>query len=176
VRGLDYYNKTVFEWISNSLGSQNAVCGGGRYDGLVEHLGGRATPGIGFAMGMERLIAMVGELGYAGLAQQPQVYLVTSGDAAERHGFALAEQLRNHLPQLRLQLNCGGGSFKSQFKRADQSGARYALILGDDEIAGACIAVKSLREDIQQQHLSEAELVDFLSNAFLSEQLAIRNN
>jgi histidyl-tRNA synthetase len=176
VRGLDYYNKTVFEWISNSLGSQNAVCGGGRYDGLVEHLGGRATPGIGFAMGMERLIAMVDELGYTGLAQQPQVYLVTSGDAAERHGFALAEQLRNHLPQLRLQLNCGGGSFKSQFKRADQSGARYALILGDDEIAGACIAVKSLREDIQQQHLSEAELVDFLSNAFLSEQLAIRNN
>jgi histidyl-tRNA synthetase len=166
VRGLDYYNKTVFEWITNSLGSQNAVCGGGRYDGLVEHLGGRATPGIGFAMGMERLIAMAAELGYRGLANQPQVYLVTAGEAAVRHGFALAERLRDRLPKLRLQLNCGNGSFKSQFKRADQSGARYALILGDDEIANNRIALKSLREDVQQQTLTELKLTDFLAKQF----------
>lgn len=166
VRGLDYYNKTVFEWVTNSLGAQNAICGGGRYDGLVEHLGGRATPGIGFAMGVERLVAMLRDLNHSGLNNHPQVYLVTVGAGAERYGFALAERLRSRLPSLRLQLNCGGGSFKSQFKRADQSNADYALVLAEDEIARGRIALKALRETSEQRDFSEAELIDFFSEQF----------
>jgi histidyl-tRNA synthetase len=163
VRGLDYYNKTVFEWVTGSLGAQNAICGGGRYDGLVEHLGGRATPGIGFAMGMERLIALVAAAGYRGIDIAPDAYLVMAGEAAERYGLALAERLRDALPKLHLQLNCGGGSFKSQFKRADQSGARYALILAEDEISHAHITLKPLRKEGEQTTLNEVELIDFFT-------------
>ena len=162
VRGLDYYNRTVFEWITDRLGAQGTVCGGGRYDGLVEHLGGRGVPAVGFAMGMERLVAMLTESGYRGLNQQPHAYLVMVGERAAQHGLVLAEVLRDRLPGLRLQLNCGGGSFKSQFKRADRSGARLALVLGEDEIRDRRVAVKFLREQTTQVSLSEDELVGFL--------------
>ncbi len=162
VRGLDYYNRTVFEWVTDRLGAQGTVCGGGRYDGLVEQLGGRAVPAVGFAMGMERLVAMLTESGYRGLNQQPHAYLVMVGERAAQYGLVLAELWRDRLPGLRLQLNCGGGSFKSQFKRADRSGARLALVLGEDEIRDRRVAVKFLREQIAQVSLSEDELVEFL--------------
>ena len=163
VRGLDYYNKTVFEWVTGDLGSQNAICGGGRYDGLVAHLGGRATPGIGFAIGMERLIAMLAEQGYQGRQQQPHAYLVIVGAAAEQQGLLLAERLREQIPGLRLQTHCGGGSFKSQFKRADRSQADYALVLGEEEINTQQITLKSLRSEANQATYSESELVNFLN-------------
>lgn len=161
VRGLDYYNNTVFEWTTTRLGAQSAVCGGGRYDGLVEQLGGRAVPGIGFAMGMERLVAMLASDNHSA-ALAPHAYLVAVGDGAEHGALALAEKLRDQIPMLRLLVNCGGGNFKSQFKRADQSGARFALIVGEDEIQRGRIAVKPLREDRPQLDLSMTELDSFL--------------
>jgi histidyl-tRNA synthetase len=145
VRGLDYYTHTVFEWTTDQLGAQDAVCAGGRYDGLVEQLGGPATPGVGFGLGIERLIALMG------LQQAPvpgnacHVYFCRFGAAAEGPAAQLAERLRAHSPRLRLTLNAGGGGLKSQLKRADNSGARYALILGDDEAARSVVQVKSLR-------------------------------
>ncbi len=145
VRGLDYYTHTVFEWTTSQLGAQDAVCAGGRYDGLVEQLGGPATPGVGFGLGIERLIALIG------LQQAPvpgnasHVYFCRFGAAADAAAAKLAERLRAHAPRLRLTLNAGGGGLKSQLKRADNSGARYALILGDDEAAQAVVQVKSLR-------------------------------
>jgi histidyl-tRNA synthetase len=151
VRGLDYYTRTVFEWTTTRLGSQDAVCSGGRYDGLVEHLGGKPTPGIGFAMGVERLVALMEEEGTAAPQDGPQVYLVRVGAAAEREALKLAEQLRDKLPGLRLQMDCSGGGFGNQLKRADKSGAIYALVLGDDEIAGKRAALKPLRGGEQEQ-------------------------
>jgi histidyl-tRNA synthetase len=151
VRGLDYYTRTVFEWTTTRLGSQDAVCSGGRYDGLVEHLGGKPTPGIGFAMGVERLVALMKEEGMAAPQDGPQVYLVRVGAAAEREALRLAEQLRDKLPGLRLQMDCSGGGFGNQLKRADKSGALYALVLGDDEIAGKRAALKPLRGGEQEQ-------------------------
>ena len=145
VRGLDYYTHTVFEWTTTQLGAQDAVCAGGRYDGLVEQLGGPATPGVGFGLGIERLIALMA------LQQAPvpgnasHVYFCRFGAAAEGPAAQLAERLRAHAPRLRLTLNAGGGGLKSQLKRADNSGARYALILGDDEAARSAVQVKSLR-------------------------------
>jgi len=163
VRGLDYYSRTVFEWITERLGAQGAICAGGRYDDLVEQLGGRATPAVGFAIGLERLLELLTETGYAGLDLTPQVYVVTVGEAAEAGGMALAERLRDQLPALRLQLNCGGGGFKAQLKRADRSGARLALILGGQEIAAARVAVKFLREpQAEQVELPQADLPDYL--------------
>ncbi|MBL6751312.1 MAG: histidine--tRNA ligase [Nevskia sp.] len=145
VRGLDYYTHTVFEWTTNQLGAQDAVCAGGRYDGLVEHLGGPPTPGIGFAIGVERLVALMGLQGAAVPAATPQVYFCHFGDAASAQAPRLAEELRASQPKLRLLLNAGGGGLKAQLKRADASGARYALILGDDEAGRGVIQVKSLR-------------------------------
>jgi histidyl-tRNA synthetase len=151
VRGLDYYTRTVFEWITTRLGSQDAVCSGGRYDGLVEHLGGKPTPGIGFAMGVERLVALMEEEGLSTPQNGPQVYLVRVGEAAERAAFKLAEQLRDALPGLRLQVDCSGGGFGNQLKRADKSGAELALVLGDDEVASGRVALKPLRGGEQEQ-------------------------
>jgi histidyl-tRNA synthetase len=151
VRGLDYYTRTVFEWVTTRLGSQDAVCSGGRYDGLVEHLGGKPTPGIGFAMGVERLVALMEEEGAAAPQDGPQVYMVRVGAAAEREAFKLAEQLRDKLPSLRLQMDCSGGGFGNQLKRADKSGASYALVLGDDEVAARRAALKPLRGGEQEQ-------------------------
>lgn len=166
VRGLDYYNRTVFEWVGDHLGAQNTVCGGGRYDGLVAHLGGRPTPGIGFAIGLERLALIAAACGFRNTRDTlPHAYLIMVGPRAERQGLVLAERLRDQLPGLRLTVNCGGGSFKSQFKRADRSGARYALVLGDDELDSERIAVKALRQDQVQQALSESALVDLLKDS-----------
>ncbi len=146
VRGLDYYCKTVFEWVTDTLGAQGTICAGGRYDGLLEQLDGPAIPGVGFAMGLERLVAMLAAAGQPGADANPHAYLIMVGDAAQRRGLALAERLRDQLPALRLRMNCGGGGFKAQFRRADHSGARFALILGEDEIAAGAVAIKPLRD------------------------------
>ncbi|HEV2110057.1 MAG TPA: histidine--tRNA ligase [Gammaproteobacteria bacterium] len=151
VRGLDYYTRTVFEWTTSRLGAQDAVCSGGRYDGLVAQLGGKPTPATGFAMGMERLVALMQEEGVEAAATAPHVYLVRVGDGAERAGFTLAETLRDALPGLRLTVDCGGGSFGSQLKRADKSGAHVALILGEDETSARRVALKPLRGGEQEE-------------------------
>ncbi len=151
VRGLDYYTRTVFEWTTDALGSQSTVCAGGRYDGLVAQLGGAATPGIGWAMGQERIVMLLEKQGLAPTAARPHVYLVLAGDSSEIHGFKLAERLRDAWPELALQVNLGGGSFKTQFKRADKSGAEFALVLGDDELARGVVAVKALRREMAQE-------------------------
>jgi len=156
VRGLDYYTRTVFEWITTRLGSQDAVCSGGRYDGLVEHLGGKPTPGIGFAMGVERLVALMEEEGVAGAQDAPDVYLVRVGEAAEREAFRLAEMLRDRIPHIRLQMDCSGGGFGNQLKRADKSGAKIALVLGDDEVNSKNAAIKPLRGGEQEKVTWEA--------------------
>ncbi|NQY02086.1 MAG: histidine--tRNA ligase, partial [Halieaceae bacterium] len=147
VRGLDYYNKTVFEWVTSELGAQGTVCAGGRYDGLVEQLGGKATPGIGFAMGVERLVLLIEAVGaQAPAPERADVYVVAVGDNAHRTALAAIEALRTALPELRVIQHVGGGSFKSQMKRADKSGARVALILGEDEVAAQSATVKQLRD------------------------------
>ncbi len=168
VRGLDYYSRTVFEWITDSLGAQGTVCAGGRYDALVEQLGGRATTAAGFAMGLERLLELIETEGVRPEADKPHAYLAMVGEHTQREGFLLAERLRESLPALRLMLNCGEGGFKPQMKRADRSGARWALILGEDECAAKTITVKHLRDpDIQQKTIPQAELIEFLSVAGL---------
>ena len=162
VRGLDYYNRTVFEWITDALGAQGTVCAGGRYDGLVAQLGGRVTPAVGFAMGLERLIELIPSDAGQELAA-PDAYFVAVGDAAQAEAPAIAEALRDKLPSLRLIAHCGGGSFKSQFKKADRSGARIALVLGDAELAQDQIAIKPLRGDGEQSQVPIAELAERLS-------------
>lgn len=146
VRGLDYYTHTVFEWITEELGAQGTVCAGGRYDGLVQQLGGRATPAIGLAMGLERLVALLVEQDAVAPPDGPDVYLVVPGETDAR-AQVLAEQLRDELPGLHLVMNCGGGSMKAQMKKADRTGARYAVILGPDEMATGTVVVKTLRDD-----------------------------
>jgi histidyl-tRNA synthetase len=163
VRGLDYYSKTVFEWVTEKLGAQGTVCAGGRFDGLVEQLGGKSTTAAGFALGMERLVALLDDKPFDATAHQPHAYLLLAGKDAELHGLQLAEQLRDALPGLRLMLHCGGGSFKSQMKKADKSGARYALILGEDEMANEQVTVKDLRGDAPQQQIGIRELADYLA-------------
>ena len=158
VRGMDYYTRTVFEWVTTELGAQGTVCGGGRYDGLVEELGGKPTPGVGFAIGLERLVMLARDGGFAGRNRSPHAFLAAVGDVAERRGLVLAEALRDHLPDLRLALNSGGGSFKSQMKRADRSGAEFALILGEDEVRNGTIGFKPLRGDGPQLALTESQL------------------
>jgi len=157
VRGLDYYNRTVIEWVTDSLGSQGTVCGGGRYDGLVEQLGGRSTPAVGFAMGMERLVLLV-------QAVNPEfeptsnvdVYVIASGEGVQSAAMQLAEKLRDEAPELRLMTNFGGGNFKKQFARADKWGARVALVLGEDEVKAGQVVIKDLRRG-EQQTLDQAE-------------------
>jgi len=168
VRGLDYYSKTVFEWTTDKLGAQGTVCAGGRYDGLVEQLGGKSTPAVGFAMGIERLALLieVSERIPADISWSPDVYFVVAGTEAELAAVSLAEQIRNHLPSLRLVLNCGGGSFKSQFKKADKSGARLALIIGEDEVANNTLNLKWLRGEGDQETLSIDSALDRLSDVF----------
>ncbi len=163
VRGLDYYSRTVFEWVTDQLGAQGAVCAGGRYDGLVEQLGGRPTPAIGWAMGLERLIELVRLAGQSLPDGGPDVYLVAVGDAAGRRALLLAEELRATLPDIAIEVNCGGGSFKSQFKRADKSGARLAVILGDEEVERQQAGVKDLRADTEQQAVAWASLGDTIA-------------
>ncbi len=155
VRGLDYYTKTVFEWVTDQLGAQGTICAGGRYDGLVEYLGGKPTPAFGFAIGLERLLALLLAADTEIPSNQPHVYLVLNGQQAVQHGMVFAEELRTRLPDLRLQTNCGNGSFKSQFKRADRSGANIALVMGDDEAAAGTVILKSLRQETDQETLSQ---------------------
>src|SRR5690606_2429329 len=148
VRGLDYYNRTVFEWVTDRLGAQGTVCAGGRYDGLVGQLGGKPTPGVGFAMGVERLVLLLEtlELLPAELNRAADLYICAFGEPAELAALGLAERLRDAVPGIRLLVNAGGGSFKSQFKKADKSGARFALILGEDELAARVVGCKPLRD------------------------------
>lgn len=163
VRGLDYYCRTVFEWITDTLGAQGTVCAGGRYDGLVEQLGGRATPAAGFAMGLERLLAMIEAAGTRPPSPVPHAYLVLAGEGTLAEGLRLAERLRDALPGLRLVVNGGGGGFKAQIRRADRSGARLALILGESELAEGTIGVKPLREGGGEQETVPREaLVEYL--------------
>jgi histidyl-tRNA synthetase len=151
VRGLDYYSRTVFEWVSDALGAQSSVCAGGRYDGLVGQLGGTPTPGIGWAMGQERIVMLLEKLGLAAAAERPQLYMVVAGQGADLAAFKVAETLRDAWPQLRLQFNLSGGNFKTQFKRADKSGANFALVLGEDEMARGVVAIKDLRAGRAQE-------------------------
>jgi histidyl-tRNA synthetase len=158
VRGLDYYNLTVFEWVSDALGAQGTVCGGGRYDGLFAQLGGKPTPGVGFAMGCERLVALMMDSGRAPAAPRPDAYVLHQGVAAEAYAFALADALRTagHA----VVLHAGGGSFKSQMKKADASGAWAALIVGEDEVRAQEISLKALRKNEAQLRLGRRELLD----------------
>ncbi len=158
VRGLDYYSRTVFEWVTDALGSQGAVCSGGRYDGLVEKLGGRPTPAIGWAMGIERLVALYEACGGEAPPTDADVYVVAVGDNTLEAAFALAEQLRDEVNDIRVELNLGGGSFKSQLKRADKSNAEYALILGEQEIAEGRAGLKPLRSTADQSSVAFEEL------------------
>ncbi len=172
VRGLDYYSRTVFEWVTDQLGAQGTVCAGGRYDGLVAQLGGSPTPAVGWASGIERLILLMKAQGIAAPDAAPHAYLCALGEPAERELRRLAEQLREALPALRLVVNAGGGKLVAQLKRADRSGARLALILGDAELAARSIQVKSLRSaespSIQQQSLTWAELPGHLGGLLAS--------
>lgn len=164
VRGLDYYNRTVFEWVTQSLGAQGTVCAGGRYDSLVEQIGGQSTPAIGFALGLERLVALLEQQATPVRNTSPHAYFILAGnEALVRQGLLFAEQLRDALPQLRILTHCGGGSFKNQFKRADKSGARFALILGEEEWANQQITLKSLRQTEAQQTFSLAGLIEYLA-------------
>ncbi|MBS3804207.1 MAG: histidine--tRNA ligase [Oleiphilaceae bacterium] len=165
VRGLDYYGKTVFEWITDSLGAQGTVCAGGRYDALVEQLGGKPTAAVGFAMGMERLILLLETLGLvpASVNGDVDVYVTALGESAVANALALSEQLRNALPGCVVVSHCGGGSFKSQMKKADRSGARYAVILGENEVVAETAALKPLRSGEPQQDVPQAQLAQALS-------------
>ena len=167
VRGLDYYSKTVFEWVTTNLGAQGTVCAGGRYDGLVEQLGGKPCPGVGFAMGVERLVLLLDELGVVpdSIAQTVDLYIVAVGNS-ELEALVLAEDLRSQCPNIRIESHCGGGSFKSQIKKADKSGAAVALILGEDEVASATAGIKFLREEKSQQSVAQTELANVLTNYF----------
>lgn len=163
VRGLDYYNRTVFEWITESLGSQGTVCGGGRYDGLVEQLGGKPTPAVGFAMGLERLVLMMETLGNTDVRCSVDVYMVTAGEGTMMAGMKLAEQLREQVPGLRVMTHFGGGNFKKQFKRADKVGAAIALVLGEDEVAAQTVVVKDLAGG-EQNTVAQAEVAKLLAH------------
>jgi histidyl-tRNA synthetase len=158
VRGLDYYSRTVFEWITDALGSQDAICSGGRYDGLIPQLGGEPTPAIGFAMGVERVVELLQQAGGDFARKPADVYVIASGERATCTGIALTESLRDQLPTLAFEMNLGGGNFKAQFRRADRSGARLALILGDNELERGVAALKPLRQDAAQGEYPLAEL------------------
>ncbi|MDJ0779294.1 MAG: histidine--tRNA ligase [Gammaproteobacteria bacterium] len=162
VRGLDYYCHTVFEWVTDTLGAQGTVCGGGRYDGLIEQLGGKPGHAAGFSMGCERLIAMLIDQGRAATETGCDVYLALRGADCAALGQRLAEEIRDRLPQLRLVVHAGGGSFKSQMRRADRSGARIALILGESEIEASSISIKFLRDAREQIEVSQAEVAQRL--------------
>ncbi len=163
VRGLDYYNRTVFEWITESLGAQGTVCGGGRYDGLVEQLGGKATPAVGFAMGLERLVLMMETLELTDVRRNVDVYVVTAGEGTMMAGLKLAEQLRESDSDIRVMNHFGGGNFKKQFKRADKVGALVALVLGENEVAESTVVVKDLKGG-EQQTVAQNELLTKLAD------------
>ena len=162
VRGLDYYSKTVFEWTTDKLGAQGTVCAGGRFDGLVEQLGGKQTSAMGFALGLERLIELVPDIDKLKLSSTPDAYLILVGDRAISAGIKLAETWRNELTDLKLVMNCGGGSLKSQLKKADKSSAKFALIIGDDELDKNVITLKYLREKVEQEIIEISNIANYL--------------
>lgn len=166
VRGLDYYSKTVFEWVTTELGAQGTVCAGGRYDGLIEQLGGKASPALGFAFGLERIVLMLQQLAQTPLKQSPTLYFITDGEAALTKAFLLANEARDAIPHLRVILHCGGGSLKNQFKKADKSDAEVALILGEQELQEKTIAIKMLRENIPQKTVPQINLTQELQLLF----------
>ena len=164
VRGLDYYCKTVFEWVTDELGAQGTICAGGRYDGLVEQLGGKATPAIGFALGVERILALL-ESQQEKQIETIDAYLVLLGDASELRGLQLAEDIREKISDITMIAHCGGGSMKSQMKKADKSGAKRALILGEDELSNEQVTVKYLREKKEQITVKFSDLNKFLTES-----------
>jgi len=174
VRGLDYYGRTVFEWTTTALGSQGTVCAGGRYDGLVEQLGGKPTPAVGFALGIERLVLLLETLELVPDTARGEldVYLLPMDDSANAAALLLGERLREALPALRAQVHCGGGSFKSRMKKADRSGARLALLLGEDELAERSVTLKFLREEREQQRHRQAELAETLTSLLEGDPVA----
>ena len=170
VRGLDYYSRTVFEWINTDVqGAQNAVCSGGRYDGLIAQLGGEPTPGVGFAMGVERVVKLLIQAERTPPRATADVYVVVSGTQAAAAGIGLVERLREALPQRRFELNLGGGNFKAQFRRADRSGAALALIIGDDELVRGVVALKPLRRELGQSECPIAELAGGVEAALVAQ-------
>ena len=169
VRGLDYYNNTVFEWISDKKGAQNAICSGGRYDGLVEQLGGKPTNAVGWALGIERVISLLKKADISIEVERPEVYLIVEkGEIAKREAFRISESLRDSLNEVKLSVNCGDASFKSQMKKADKSGARYALILGQDELDNNQISLKNLRQREPQESISLDSLAETLAKKLAS--------
>ena len=167
VRGLDYYNKTVFEWVTSALGAQGTVCGGGRYDGLVEQLGGHATPSIGFAMGLERLVLLVQEVNpNVPVKSAVDIYVVYQGEGTTLAAFELAEKVRSKLPHLNTMLHCSGGNFKKQFKRADKSGATLALVIGESEVQNKQVVIKHLQGGADQQTLNLVNIIDYIQTQF----------
>jgi len=167
VRGLDYYNKTVFEWVTSALGAQGTVCGGGRYDGLVEQLGGHATSGVGFAMGLERLVLLVQEVNKSiPVKSAVDIYVVYQGEGTTLAAFQLAEKLRSELPHLSTMLHCSGGNFKKQFKRADKSGATLALVIGESEVQNKQVVVKHLQGGADQQTLDLVNVINYIQTQF----------
>jgi histidyl-tRNA synthetase len=163
VRGLDYYNRTVFEWVTDQLGAQGTVCAGGRYDGLIEQLGGKPAPAAGFAMGIERLLALMEAAGTPLTMPLPDAYVVHAGEAAQAFAWQVAGAMRG--AGLATVLHCGGGSFKSQMKKADASRARYAVIIGDDEAAAQQVTLKPLRGTAEQTRVEVALAIEYLKNA-----------
>ncbi|WP_413699671.1 histidine--tRNA ligase [Psychromonas sp. KJ10-10] len=167
VRGLDYYNRTVFEWVTSSLGAQGTICAGGRYDGLVEQLGGKATPAVGFAMGLERIVLMLSELELnSDVKSDVDIYSVLVGEDTDIAGFKMAEQIRNALPELKMMHHCGAGNFKKQMKRADKSGAKVALIIGETELQDNCVTIKDLQGNTEQQTVAMDQLITVLPSYF----------
>lgn len=167
VRGLDYYNRTVFEWVTSSLGSQGTICAGGRYDGLVEQLGGKATPAVGFAMGLERIILMLETLELNDdVKGDVDIYSILVGEGTDIAGFKASELVRDHLPHLKMMNHCGAGNFKKQMKRADKSGAKVALIIGESELESGCVTIKDLQGNSEQQTVAINSLVKVLPTYF----------
>ncbi len=172
VRGLDYYCKTVFEWVTDKLGAQGTVCAGGRYDALVQQLGGKPTPAIGFAMGIERVLALLEQSAADDLYRTTDLYIIVQGVHSEKQGLMLAESLREQILPLKVTMHCGGGSIKSQMKKADKSGALLALILGENEIAHQTVTVKFLRESKEQINMKQSEIINYINETIAHEASA----
>lgn len=168
VRGLDYYTKTVFEWVTTELGAQGTVCAGGRYDGLVEQLGGKATPALGFAIGMDRIVLLVQEVQKNLPTNAPHIYFISEGETAFQRGLLLADQLRDAIPTLSILMHCGGGSLKNQFKKADKSGALFALVIGEQELLANVVGVKFLRENLPQEVVNQADILHVMKEKIRS--------
>ena len=164
VRGLDYYSQTVFEWVTDTLGAQGTVCAGGRYDGLVDQLGGKSTTAIGFAMGIERLVSMVEQSEKSIQANSPDIYVIVAGEQSQNYSLPIIKGVRDANSELSILVNCDGGSFKSQMKRADKSGAGYAFIFGDEEVNDKSVSIKNLRSKEPQQKIESSGLIEFIKN------------